>query len=71
MYQSIGKNSKIFVAGGTGLVGSAIIENLLSKGYTNIISNYRNRIPKENVNIEYIKLDLLDSYAVEKFFETQ
>ena len=71
MQQSIGKNSKIFVAGGTGLVGSAIIENLLSKGYTNIISNYRNRIPKENLSIEYIKLDLLDSYSVEKFFETQ
>ncbi|NBK98132.1 MAG: GDP-L-fucose synthase [Erysipelotrichia bacterium] len=67
----MGKNSKIFVAGGTGLVGSAIIENLLSKGYTNIISNYRNRIPKENLSIEYIKLDLLDSYAVEKFFEIQ
>ena len=71
LQQSIGKNSKIFVAGGTGLVGSAIIENLLSKGYTNIISNYRNRIPKENLSIEYIKLDLLDSYSVEKFFETQ
>lgn len=71
MQQTIEKNSKIFVAGGTGLVGSGIIENLLSKGYTNIISNYRNRVPKENVNIEYIKLDLLDSYAVEKFFEIQ
>ena len=36
------KSSKIFVAGGTGLVGSAIIKNLLEKGYTNIISNYHN-----------------------------
>lgn len=71
LQQSIEKNSKIFVAGGTGLVGSAIIENLLSKGYTNIISNYRNRVPKDSLKIEHIKLDLLDSYAVEKFFETQ
>ena len=39
------KISKIFVAGGTGLVGSAIIKNLLEKGYTNIISNYHNRPP--------------------------
>lgn len=71
LQQSIGKNSKIFVAGGTGLVGSAIIENLLSKGYTNIISNYRNRLPKDSLKIEHIKLDLLNSYAVEKFFEIQ
>ena len=42
------KSSKIFVAGGTGLVGSAIIENLLEKGYTNIVSNYHNRLPKDH-----------------------
>ncbi len=71
MRHRIEKNSKIFVAGGTGLVGSAIIENLLLKGYTNIISSYRNRLPKDSLKVEYIKLDLLDSYAVEKFFETQ
>ncbi len=71
LQQSMNKNSKIFVAGGTGLVGSAIIEKLLSKGYVNIVSNYRNRIPKDNSKVEYIKLDLLDSYAVENFFETQ
>ena len=31
-------NSKIYVAGNTGLVGSAIIRMLKSKGYTNILS---------------------------------
>ena len=31
------KNSKIYVAGHRGLVGSAIVKNLESKGYTNIV----------------------------------
>lgn len=67
------KSSKIFVAGGTGLVGSAIITNLLEKGYSNIISNYHNRLPnnsKLNTNsVQYIKLDLLDTIAVAEFFK--
>lgn len=67
------KNSKIFVAGGTGLVGSAIIKNLLEKGYTNIISNYRNRQPNNSTlntnSVQYIKLDLLDTLAVSEFFK--
>jgi len=73
-------NSKIFVAGGTGLVGSAIIKNLLEKGYTNIVANYHTRIPNNsklnikhstlNTNlVTYEKLDLLDSTAVESFFK--
>jgi GDP-L-fucose synthase len=75
------KTNKIFVAGGTGLVGSAIIKNLLDKGYANIVSNYRNRQPKDNStfniqhstsntnSVEYIKLDLLDALAVSEFFK--
>jgi len=74
------KHSRVFVAGGTGLVGSAIIKNLIEKGYTNIISNYRNRLPQNNseLNIQnstfktnsvrFEKLDLLDSTKVEEFF---
>ncbi len=69
------KNSKIFVAGGTGLVGSAIIKNLLDKGYTNIISNYRTRIPNNSTlktnSIRYEKLDLIDSLATEEFFKKE
>ncbi len=48
------KSSKIFVAGGTGLVGSAIIENLLNKGYTNIVANYHTRVPNNSTfNIQH------------------
>ena len=43
-------NSKIFVAGHKGLVGSAIVRNLQSKGYNNIITLDRNQLDltKEN-----------------------
>jgi len=76
------KSSKIFVAGGTGLVGSAIIENLLNKGYTNIVANYHTRVPnnsKFNIkhstlktnSVRYEKLDLLDTVATEAFFKQE
>lgn len=50
------KDSKIFVAGHRGLVGSAILKNLQSKGYRNFIL----RTHKE--------LDLTDQRAVDAFF---
>ncbi len=53
------KNAKIYVAGHKGMVGSAIVRNLESKGYTNIIT----RTHKE--------LDLLDQKAVNEFFEKE
>ena len=77
------KSSKIFVAGGTGLVGSAIIKNLLEKGYTNIVANYHSRKPKDHLklniqhstlntnSVKYIKLNLLDSTATEAFFRSE
>ncbi len=53
------KDSKIFVAGHRGLVGSAILENLQNKGYTNIVS----RTHKE--------LDLTNQHDVGVFFATE
>ncbi len=64
------KNSKIYVAGGTGLVGSAIIKKLKEKGYKNIISTYHNRKPIEE-DIKWIKLDLLNQKDVENFFKEE
>ena len=49
-------DSKIFVAGHNGLVGSAIVRNLESNGHTNIITRNR-RV-----------LELTDTVAVRKFF---
>lgn len=67
------KESKIFVAGGTGLVGSAIVKNLISKGYNNIIANYYNRKPITNNQLPIIwkKLDLINQKAVEAFFQKE
>ncbi|MFL0194654.1 GDP-L-fucose synthase family protein [Clostridium sp. WILCCON 0269] len=53
------KNSKIYVAGHKGLVGSAIVRKLKEKGYENIIGKAHN------------ELDLIDSAEVEEFFETE
>lgn len=53
------KNIKIYVAGHRGLVGSAIMENLKSRGYHNVIG----RTHKE--------LDLMDAAAVKAFFDQE
>lgn len=53
------KRTKIYVAGHRGLVGSAIWNNLLAKGYTNLVG----RAHKE--------LDLLDGCAVKRFFDEE
>ncbi len=55
----INKNSKIYVAGHRGLVGSAIVNNLKVKGYTNIIGK------------THTELNLLDQRAVASFFEME
>ena len=53
------KTSKIYVAGHRGLVGSAIRNNLLQKGYTNVIG------------ATHSELDLMDGTAVKAFFDRE
>jgi len=53
------KNSKIYVAGHRGLVGSAIIRNLHTNSYNNIITK------------THSQLDLLDQDAVNAFFDNE
>jgi len=53
------KSSKIFVAGHTGLVGSAITKCLLQKGYNNLILRTLS------------ELDLVDQKAVDSFMEKE
>ena len=47
---SIGKKNKIFVAGHTGLVGSAIVRELKRKGYKKIITRSRKQLNLLNQN---------------------
>ena len=53
------KHDKIYVAGHRGLVGSAIWNNLLAKGYTNLVGR------------THAELDLLDASAVKAFFDEE
>lgn len=53
------KDSRIFVAGGRGLVGSAVLRILRANNFTNILAPTRE------------ELDLMDTAAVKRFFETQ
>ena len=56
---TLDKNSKIYVAGHHGLVGSAIWNNLKSRGFENLVG----RSHKE--------LDLMDPVAVRRFFDEE
>ena len=53
------KNSKIYVAGHNGMVGSAIVRELKKQGYTNLILKSHN------------ELDLTNQADVEKFFASE
>jgi GDP-L-fucose synthase len=59
MFKMMDKQSKIYVAGHRGMVGSAIVKNLKDKGYTNIIG----KTSKE--------LNLMRQDEVERFFEVE
>lgn len=52
-------NTKIYVAGHNGMVGSSIVENLRTKGYDNLI--YKT----------HAELDLINQATVKKFFNTE
>ncbi len=53
------QDSKIYIAGHRGLVGSAIWDNLLQRGYTNLIGR------------THAELDLTDQQAVRRFFDQE
>lgn len=58
-FTTMEKNAKIFVAGHRGLVGSAILENLKRKGYTNFVLR------------THAELDLCEQPAVTRFFDEE
>jgi len=53
------KNSKIYVAGHRGLVGSALVRELKHKGYSNLVTR------------THAELDLTDQRAVAEFFDRE
>ncbi|WP_433694840.1 GDP-L-fucose synthase family protein [Paraburkholderia phenoliruptrix] len=53
------KQSRIFVAGHRGMVGSALVRRLSAAGYTNVVTRSR------------LELDLTDQAAVNRFFQSE
>lgn len=62
------KDSKIAVLGASGLVGGAILRNLVEKGYSNIIGTYKSKKPAVE-GVELVQVDLTDQSETERFFE--
>lgn len=56
---ALDKNTKIYIAGHRGLVGSAIWKNLAARGYNNLVGR------------THEELDLTDRRAVRKFFDDE
>ena len=74
------KGAKIFVAGGSGMVGSGIVRALVTSGYGNIIASYHKRNPISEVScspsnpregVNYMPLNLSRQSDTEAFFEKE
>jgi GDP-L-fucose synthase len=77
------KNAKIFVAGASGMVGSAIIRKLLSMGYANLLGSYHSHKPDTatfsddqaqagmSAGVKLEKVDLTEQSAVNRFFAAE
>lgn len=72
-------NPKVLVCGGTGLVGSAIIRELLGRGYRNVVGSYFSRDPSKifaslltnHPSLSFTRLDLTVQAGVESSFSSQ
>lgn len=55
------------------MVGSAIIRNLVKKGYTNLVGSYHSKILAEQkgLPLKLLQVDLKDQKAVDLFFKTE
>ncbi|SLM28668.1 bifunctional GDP-fucose synthetase: GDP-4-dehydro-6-deoxy-D-mannose epimerase and GDP-4-dehydro-6-L-deoxygalactose reductase [Desulfamplus magnetovallimortis] len=77
------KNSKIFIAGAGGMVGSAIIRNMLKNGFQNLVGSYHSRVPSGELftlspgftdvpsGVRLVHVDLTRQHEVELFFENE
>ncbi len=77
------KNSKIFIAGAGGMVGSAIIRNLLKKGFNNLVGSFYSSSPQADrftlipdsetlpQGLSLAQIDLTCQDEVNRFFKEQ
>lgn len=65
--EGMDKNSKIFIAGATGMVGGAIARRLFAQGFTNLIGSYHSRKP-DTAGPLFVRVDLTRQQEVEDVF---
>jgi GDP-L-fucose synthase len=68
------KHSRIYVAGASGMSGSAIVRTLRGKGYESIIASYHRRRPQPDTPqtlARYVQLDMTDQRATRSFLESE
>ncbi len=65
------KTEKILIAGAAGMVGSAIMRNLLAQGFQNIIGTYHHNVPEKLESVRYYMINLMDNHACSELFKEE
>jgi GDP-L-fucose synthase len=67
------RQSKIFIAGASGMVGSAIMRNLIKNGYMNIVGSYHSKILAEqkNLPVKMVQINLNAQETVNGFLKNE
>ena len=65
---TMNKQDKILILGSAGMVGSAILRNLLHEGYENIVGTDYRSVGEKFEKVRYRRLDLLDPVACQALF---
>jgi len=70
VFSIMNKDSRIFVAGATGMVGNAILRELLAAGFKDIVGSYHRRRPADfdTDAVHFIQADLIRQQEVEDLF---
>ena len=63
------KDDRILLTGGTGFLGSYILEELLHKGFTNIHVLSRNKIDSSLYQLRYLQGDVLDVFRLDDLIQ--
>jgi len=65
----INKSDKILLTGGTGFLGSHILEELLARGYNNILVLSRSQVTVQLEHVDYVRGDILDVFFLESILQ--